>query len=169
MKDFRRYPEENRKHLEDAGYKYVDSCMGVELTLIFILVILISWLWRVIKNGLERKVSVGSYYREEASTHCNSFGVHVDKKNLCIDLCLYWWRSSGKWSHPPRGSHSNPRSNWEKKDGTNNGLQWSLCPSLTKLAYRVVVRRFLLIFFMDFDQFKTCVFPLRIIPLISFC
>ena len=42
LKDFRSYPEGNRKHLEDAGYKYVDGCMGVELTLIFIFVILIS-------------------------------------------------------------------------------------------------------------------------------
>ena len=40
------------------------------------------------KNGLERSVSVGRYPREEASTYCNSFSLHVDKKNLSIDLCF---------------------------------------------------------------------------------
>jgi len=44
LKDFRSYPEGNRKHLEDAGYKYVDGCMGVELTLIFIFVILLYFI-----------------------------------------------------------------------------------------------------------------------------
>ena len=44
LKDFRSYPEGNRKHLEDAGYKYVDGCMGVELILIFIFVILLYFI-----------------------------------------------------------------------------------------------------------------------------
>lgn len=127
LKDFRSYPEENRKHLEDAGYKYVDSCMGVELTLIFILVILISWLWRVIKNGLERKVTVGSYYREGASTHCNSFGVHVDKENLCIDLCCTWQKAQLKLAYGNFLSHVTEKSQENvsiSHDQIQNGTCW---------------------------------------------